>query len=77
MEVADTSLAYDRGPKIETYTSFGVREVWVVDAVSLVTRVHRDLRAPGYNEIFDAPASETLRAASLAMCLVDLGLQPL
>ena len=33
IEVADTSLAYDRGPKLEAYARGGVREVWVIDVV--------------------------------------------
>lgn len=77
VEVADTSLAYDRGRKIETYTAFGVREVWVLDALTLVTRVHKELRAPGYEIVFDAGPDESLSAAGLTMCLSELGLLPL
>jgi Uma2 family endonuclease len=80
VEVADTSLAYDLGRKVETYTAFGVQEVWVVDAVTLVTRVHRDLRPTGYDEVFDAGPERLLtatKAPALTMCLGELGLYPL
>lgn len=77
VEVADTSLAYDLGRKIEHYTAFGVAEVWVIDALNLVTRVHRDLRAPGYASVFDAGPDQRLSAATLSMCLSELGLHPL
>jgi Uma2 family endonuclease len=40
VEVAETSLAYDLGRKIAIYASFGVREVWVIDAATLLTHVH-------------------------------------
>lgn len=42
IEVADTSLAYDRGPKLEAYARGGVREVWVIDAVRRRVFVHRN-----------------------------------
>jgi Uma2 family endonuclease len=31
IEVADTSLAYDQGPKLEAYARAGVSEVWIID----------------------------------------------
>jgi Uma2 family endonuclease len=33
IEVADTSLAYDRGPKLEAYARGRIPEVWIIDAV--------------------------------------------
>ena len=41
VEVADTSLAYDRGRKARLYASFGIRELWVIDAVKLTTWIYR------------------------------------
>ena len=41
VEIADTSLRYDRGRKAGLYALFGVRELWVIDAVKLTTRVFR------------------------------------
>ena len=43
IEVADSSLAYDRGRKIAVYAAFGLREVWVIDAKRAVTWLHRRL----------------------------------
>jgi Uma2 family endonuclease len=80
IEVADTSLAYDRGRKISLYAAFGIPEVWVIDAITLVTRIHRDLGAGGYSTIFEAgPEEETTatRAAAVGICLSRLGLAPL
>ena len=34
VEIADSSLGYDRGRKVALYASFGVREFWVIDAVN-------------------------------------------
>jgi len=80
IEVADSSLAYDRGRKIGVYAAFGIPEIWVIDANRLVTHVYRDLGAEGYRTISQVPASETLearRAASVRLNLAELGLKPL
>lgn len=80
IEVADSSLAYDLGRKIGVYAAFGVPEVWVIDANTLVTHVHRRLGAGGYEEVSSAGQAETLaalRAPSVAVSLEGLGLAPL
>jgi Uma2 family endonuclease len=48
VEIADSSLRYDTGRKAAFYASFGIRELWVIDAVRLTTRVFRDPAADGY-----------------------------
>jgi Uma2 family endonuclease len=48
VEVADTSLAYDRGRKAKLYASFGIPELWVIDAVKRVTHVYGDPAPDGY-----------------------------
>lgn len=80
IEVADSSLAYDRGRKIGIYAAYGIGEVWVVDANSLVTRIHRRLGAEGYREIFDSEPDADLvpdRVPNLRVNLDQLGLTPL
>ena len=79
VEIADTSLAWDRGRKIGVYAAYGVREVWVINALTLVTRVHRRLGAEGYADIADHPAGKRLApmlVPALAVKLADLGLKP-
>jgi Uma2 family endonuclease len=79
VEIADTSLAYDRGRKIEIYGAYGVREVWVVNANTLSTRVNRELAQGNYGHTPDVPYGERLEpvlAAELAVSLADLGLTP-
>ena len=80
VEVADSSLAYDLGRKIGVYAAYGVREVWVINAKTLATRVHRRLGAEGYAHISDEAPTQKLTpvlAPELAICLVDIGLAPL
>ena len=79
VEVADSSLAYDLGRKIGVYAAYGVREVWVIDARTLVTRLHRRLGAMGYAEIVERGPAERLEpmlAPELAVTLAALGLTP-
>ncbi|MCW1843581.1 Uma2 family endonuclease [Prosthecomicrobium hirschii] len=79
VEVAASSLAYDLGRKIGLYAAFGVPEVWVVDAATLVTRIHRRLGAEGYADVRDLGPAERLapvRAPQLAVTLAELGLTP-
>ena len=79
VEVAASSLAYDLGRKIGLYAAFGVPEVWVVDAATHVTRIHRRLGAEGYADIRDLGPAERLvpvRVPQLAVKLAELGLTP-
>ncbi|MDC7786158.1 Uma2 family endonuclease [Rhodoplanes sp. TEM] len=48
VEIADSSLGYDLGRKAALYAGFGIAELWVIDAVRLVTHVHREPSPDGY-----------------------------
>jgi Uma2 family endonuclease len=78
VEIAASSLGYDMGPKAALYAGFGVRELWVVDAVKLTTRVFRGPGADGYAEARDYSAEERLTPllapAVLALRLDELKL---
>ena len=64
VEIADTSLGYDLGRKAALYAAFGITELWVIDAVTLQTRIHRDPTATGYRSMVDLPANQRLVPAS-------------
>ena len=53
VEIADSSLRYDIGRKAALYASFGIRELWVIDAVRLPARVFREPAADGYRNASD------------------------
>src|SRR3984893_8722780 len=57
VEIADSSLRYDMARKAALYASFGVRELWVIDAVKLTARVFRAPSEEGYREAEDFSAS--------------------
>jgi Uma2 family endonuclease len=77
IEVAHSSLAFDTTTKAGQYAALGVREYWVVNAVTLATRVHRQPAASGYGQVDLVAANERLSALpipSLALTLADLRL---
>jgi|SRR5947209_11882562 len=78
VEVADSSLGYDMGQKAALYANFGIAELWVIHAVTLQTRIHREPSPSGYRSILDLPPTETLVSAAapaLAVRLADLDLR--
>ena len=60
VEIADSSLRYDIGRKASLYASFGIRELWVIDAVRLTTRVFREPAADGYRDARDFGPADRL-----------------
>ncbi len=60
VEIADSSLRYDIGRKAALYASFGIRELWVIDAVRLMTRVFREPAANGYRDARDFGPTDQL-----------------
>src|SRR4051794_23897378 len=62
VEVADTTLAFDKGPKAGLYAAYGVRELWVVDATRRVTWVHRELSATGWGSVTEIQPDDLLTA---------------
>jgi Uma2 family endonuclease len=60
VEIADSSRRYDMGRKAKIYASFGVRELWVIDAVKLTARIFREPEASGYRETHDFASAERM-----------------
>lgn len=78
VEIADSSLVYDLGLKAGVYARFGIAELWVMNAVTLQTRIHRDPTPTGYRTIADLPPTsrlEPLAGPSLSVTLADLDLR--
>jgi Uma2 family endonuclease len=60
VEVADSSLAWDLGRKARLYANFGIPELWVIEAQSRLTHVHRKPGLEGYGEIGKVPEDQAL-----------------
>jgi Uma2 family endonuclease len=66
IEVADSSLDYDRGRKAEAYARSGIPELWIVDLASEVVFVCRDPRAGSYRVEETRRRGQRLEVAGLA-----------
>jgi Uma2 family endonuclease len=78
VEVSDTSLSYDLGRKAGLYAGFGIAELWVIDAVKLGTRIHREPGPDGYRSVADCVPDQRLvpqADAALAVTLSALELR--
>lgn len=60
IEVADTSLRYDREVKAPLYARHGIAAYWIVDLEGAGVILHRDPTAGGYAEVRTARAGESL-----------------
>jgi Uma2 family endonuclease len=60
IEVADSSLEYDRDVKIPLYASSGISEVWLVDIYEQVIIVYRYPSENGYSDIQTLSRGEKL-----------------
>jgi Uma2 family endonuclease len=49
IEVADTSIAYDRDEKLPAYARAGIPEVWIVNLLDQTIEVYREPQSAGYN----------------------------
>jgi Uma2 family endonuclease len=73
IEVAATSLAYDRGLKARLYARHGVNELWVIDAERRRTFVHSGPEAAGWRTIVERTRDEPLTFAALPGFSIKLG----
>ena len=75
VEVADTSLRYDRAVKLPVYARAGIAEVWIVDLQHRVIDAHRLPTAEGFAQNTAHRAGHTLRLAArsdIVMTVDDL-----
>ena len=73
IEVAVTSLAYDRGLKARLYARHGVNELWVIDAARRRTFVHSGPGPAGWRTIAERGRDEALTLAALPGFSAQLG----
>jgi Uma2 family endonuclease len=66
VEVADTSLPYDRNIKLPLYARAGIPEAWIVDLRAGTVEVHSDPREVGYAAVRRYSKDERVRSATVA-----------
>lgn len=72
IEVADSSLAYDRGTKFPRYAAAGIPEAWLVDLAAAIVERHAEPRDGLYRQITIARAGETLTSTVLADLIIPV-----
>ncbi|PYN93991.1 MAG: Uma2 family endonuclease [Candidatus Rokuibacteriota bacterium] len=60
IEVADSSLAYDRSTKLRLYAEAGIPEYWVVDCTAEAIEVYRTPGPEGYRDVSRVEGTATL-----------------
>ena len=73
IEVAVSSLAYDKGLKARLYARHRVREFWVVDADECITWVHTGPSGDGWSSIVKRGPQESLTTSALPGFSIRLG----
>jgi Uma2 family endonuclease len=73
VEVALTSLDYDRGLKAGLYARHGVNELWVVDAAQRRTYVHRHPTGEEWRSIVERGPDDALTSSVLPGFSLKLG----
>ena len=66
VEVADTSVSYDRNVKLPLYARAGVPEAWLVNLRAGLVEVHSGPHAGGYGTIRKYARGEVIHSATLA-----------
>jgi Uma2 family endonuclease len=73
IEVAVSSLAYDKGLKARLYARHRVREFWVVDASACTTWVHTGPSDDGWSSIVKCGPQDPLTTSALPGFSIRLG----
>jgi Uma2 family endonuclease len=73
VEVADSSLRYDLNTKAPMYAAYGVREYWVINAITLTTMVHTKPSGKAYGSVEEVEAGGTLVPMLVPPFAVSLG----
>jgi Uma2 family endonuclease len=72
IEVADTTLRYDRDIKMPLYARHGIAETWLVDLQSESVIVHRRPGSSGYEDVSTAGRASLLSPLLLPAIRIDL-----
>jgi Uma2 family endonuclease len=67
VEMGNTSLAMDLGPKARIYAAGGIREYWVLDVTQREIVVHREPRGSAYEDVRRCCVGDAVTAAAVAL----------
>jgi Uma2 family endonuclease len=72
IEVADTTLAYDRDMKIPLYARHGIPEAWLIDVSAARLEMHRDPGPEGYRTLLRPDRDAAVSPLALPDVSIDL-----
>jgi Uma2 family endonuclease len=72
VEVANTSLEYDRKVKLALYARAGIPEVWIVNLAAKEVEVHRSPAGDNYASVTRAGRSDNLTIEALSGILIPV-----
>ena len=58
IEVAETSLRYDRSVKLRLYAEAGIQEYWIVDCAAESVEIYRAPEGDGYRDVLRVADAE-------------------
>ena len=73
IEVADSSLRYDRVVKLPMYARAGIAEIWLIDLQRRVLETHRHPGAAGYAEMTSHAAGSSVTPSLAPDVSIPLG----
>jgi Uma2 family endonuclease len=73
IEVADTSLAYDRGLKLPLYARAGIPEVWIVDLTNEAIERYANPANGAYRSVNHAAHGQTITPSALPSLVLAVG----
>lgn len=72
VEIADTTLSYDRDAKLPIYARYGIPEVWLVDITGQQLTIHREPGPKGYNRVLTPERGDTIAPLLCARVTIRL-----
>jgi Uma2 family endonuclease len=72
VEVAESSVRYDRDKKLPLYAAAGIAESWLVDIPARKLMLYREPTADGYRKATESADLAAVTPAALPDCAIDL-----
>jgi len=72
IEVAESSLVYDRDVKTKLYARHGIAETWIVDVQARKLLIYREPRAKSYAVLLERGAGDIVAPVALPEARIDL-----
>lgn len=70
VEVADSSLPYDRDRKLPLYARAGIREAWLADVQRRTVAIYREPGSDGYERVETARRADSIAPLAFPSAVV-------